>query len=77
MSPCSSAFADGITIGGVKHMCIKAEGRSLYGKKGAAGVVCVKTNQAIVIGFYNETIQPGQCTLIVEKLADYLIENSF
>lgn len=56
---------------------VKADGRSLYGKKGAAGVVCVKTNQAIVIGTYNESIQPGQCTLIVEKLADYLIENSF
>eukprot|EP00034_Subulatomonas_tetraspora_P000623 GABW01000878.1.p1 GENE.GABW01000878.1~~GABW01000878.1.p1 ORF type:complete len:125 (-),score=29.71 GABW01000878.1:63-437(-) len=73
----SSAFASGITVAGVKYMCIRADPRSIYGKKGATGVVCVKTNQAILIGTYGENIQPGQCTTVVEKVADYLIENNY
>lgn len=47
------------------------------GKKGAGGVVMVKTGQAVLIGQYNETIQPGQATTVVEKLADYLRENGY
>ena len=71
----SAAFSSGITVGGVKHLCIRADGRSVYGKKGAGGVVCVKTGQCVLIGKYDDTIQPGQATTVVEKLGDYLIEN--
>jgi len=73
----ASVFASGITIDGVKYLGIKADARSLYGKKGTAGVVVVKTGQAILIGVYNETAQPGNATNTVEKLADYLIENGY
>eukprot|EP00161_Ancyromonas_sigmoides_P022041 TRINITY_DN6659_c0_g1_i2.p1 TRINITY_DN6659_c0_g1~~TRINITY_DN6659_c0_g1_i2.p1 ORF type:complete len:187 (+),score=64.47 TRINITY_DN6659_c0_g1_i2:81-563(+) len=66
-------FESGIMLGGVKYMCIKSEERSLYGKKGAAGVVIVRTGQAIIVATYDENLQPGQCTLVVEKLADYLV----
>jgi len=58
-------------------MTLRADNRSIYGKKGAGGVVVVKTNQAVLIGLYNENIQPGQCANAVEKLADYLIENGY
>jgi profilin len=47
------------------------------GKKGTAGVVLVRTGQAILIGVYNESAQPGNATNTVEKLADYLIENGY
>merc|ERR1711916_43119 len=73
----SGIFSNGIHCGGVKYMTIKADNRSIYGKKGAGGIACVKTNQAILIGAYDENIQPGQCATVVEKLADYLIENSY
>eukprot|EP00999_Lentomonas_sp_LEN2_P001580 NODE_2644_length_528_cov_62.551122_g2594_i0.p1 GENE.NODE_2644_length_528_cov_62.551122_g2594_i0~~NODE_2644_length_528_cov_62.551122_g2594_i0.p1 ORF type:complete len:125 (+),score=16.24 NODE_2644_length_528_cov_62.551122_g2594_i0:60-434(+) len=73
----NSAFSEGIKVAGVKYMTIKADQRSIYGKKGAGGCVCVKTNQAILVGMYDENIQPGQCTTVVEKLADYLIENNY
>ena len=43
--------------------------------QGAGGVVCVKTGQCVLIGKYDDTIQPGQATTVVEKLGDYLIEN--
>jgi profilin len=37
----------------------------------------VRTGQAILIGVYNESAQPGNATNTVEKLADYLIENGY
>jgi len=73
----TSAFSGGVLVAGEKYMCIKADNRSIYGKKGAGGVACVKTTQAILIGTYDDSIQPGQCANAVEKLADYLIENGY
>ena len=67
----------GITLAGVKYMTLRADNRSIYGKKGAGGVVIVKTGQAVIIGVYEEGTQPGQATTVVEKLADYLIENGY
>eukprot|EP01110_Echinostelium_bisporum_P008175 TRINITY_DN2_c0_g1_i1.p1 TRINITY_DN2_c0_g1~~TRINITY_DN2_c0_g1_i1.p1 ORF type:complete len:139 (+),score=77.64 TRINITY_DN2_c0_g1_i1:38-418(+) len=69
----SNAFASGILAGGDKYLCIKADDRSIYGKKGASGVVCVKTTQAILVGVYGDATQPGAAANTVEKLADYLI----
>jgi hypothetical protein len=31
---------------------------------------------ALVLGIYDETIQPGQAATVVEKMADYLTENN-
>mmetsp|Transcript_139020 Transcript_139020/g.196781 ORF Transcript_139020/g.196781 Transcript_139020/m.196781 type:complete len:125 (-) Transcript_139020:45-419(-) len=73
----SSAFSKGVHVSGSKYMTIKADNRSLYGKKGAAGVCCVKTTQAMLVGQYDEGIQPGNAANTVEKLADYLIENGY
>lgn len=36
-------------------------------------MVCVKTKQSILIGMYDDPIQPGEATKVVETLADYLI----
>jgi len=73
----SSVLGAGVLVAGVKYLAIKADSRAIDGKKGAGGVVAVKTGQSILIGVYNETIQPGQATNVVEKLADYLIENGY
>uniref|UniRef100_A0A7S1V3C0 Profilin n=1 Tax=Sexangularia sp. CB-2014 TaxID=1486929 RepID=A0A7S1V3C0_9EUKA len=72
-----SAFATGVHIGGTKYLCIRHDDRSIYGKKGATGVVIVKCKQCVVIAYYGDSIQPGQCTNTVEKLADYLIEAGY
>lgn len=29
----SAAFSNGIMVGGIKHLCIRADNRSVYGKK--------------------------------------------
>ncbi len=65
--------AAGLSIANAKYITLKADDRSIYGKKGAGGVITVKTGKAVLIGVYDEKMQPGQAANIVEKLADYLI----
>ena len=45
--------------------------------QGQNGVVIVKTKQTIIIGVYDQNAQPGEATIIVERLADYLISTGF
>eukprot|EP01097_Dermamoeba_algensis_P002567 TRINITY_DN2022_c0_g1_i2.p1 TRINITY_DN2022_c0_g1~~TRINITY_DN2022_c0_g1_i2.p1 ORF type:complete len:137 (-),score=26.62 TRINITY_DN2022_c0_g1_i2:71-448(-) len=73
----SNVFVSGITINGEKYMGIKGDQQSIYGKKGQGGIVTAKTNQGIVVGRYNETVQPGNAALYVEKLADYIRDNGY
>ena len=49
----------------------------MYGKKGNKGVICVRTKQALIVGHYPESTQPGEAAKIVESLADYLISAQY
>ena len=69
----ASIQGSGIKVMGEKYLTIRAEDRSVYGKKGNKGLICVRTKQAIIIGHYPESTQPGEAAKIVEGLADYLI----
>ncbi|KAJ3313838.1 hypothetical protein HDV04_001399 [Boothiomyces sp. JEL0838] len=69
--------ANGLLVGGIKHIAIRADERSVYGKKGTGGVCCVKTKQAILIAMYEEPVQFGEATKVVEALADYLISVNY
>ncbi|MCJ1363129.1 profilin, required for normal timing of actin polymerization in response to thermal stress [Acarospora aff. strigata] len=64
--------SNGLRIGGDRYVVIKADDRSLYGKKGKEGIVIVKTTQAILVTHYPETVQPGAAAKTVEELGDYL-----
>ncbi|SLM38602.1 profilin [Lasallia pustulata] len=65
--------SSGLHIAGERYVVIKADDRSLYGKKGKEGIVIVKTQQAILITHYPESVQPGSAANTVEQLGDYLI----
>lgn len=65
--------SNGVHIAGERYVVIKADDRSLYGKKGKEGIVVVKTQQALLVTHYPETVQPGSAANTVEQLADYLI----
>ncbi|KAF5354176.1 hypothetical protein D9756_007081 [Leucocoprinus leucothites] len=65
--------ASGIRAAQEKYLTLRADGRSIYGKKGADGIVLVKTKQAVLVGVYEAPTQAGEATPIVEGLADYLI----
>jgi profilin len=73
----SGALSSGVFLASTKYMTLKADNRSVYGKKGATGFCAVKTGLAVLVALYDESIQPGQCATVTEKLADYLIENSY
>ncbi|EME41595.1 hypothetical protein DOTSEDRAFT_73874 [Dothistroma septosporum NZE10] len=64
----------GLHIAGEKFVVLKADDRSIYGKKGREGVVIVKTTQAILVAHYPESVQPGSAANTVEQLGDYLIK---
>ncbi|KAI9890124.1 MAG: profilin, required for normal timing of actin polymerization in response to thermal stress [Vezdaea aestivalis] len=72
-SPIKKIQGEGFHIDGEKLMTLKADDRSVYGKKGKEGIVIVKTKQAILIGYYTEKTQPGAAANTVETMADYLI----
>ncbi|THG95191.1 hypothetical protein EW026_g6415 [Hermanssonia centrifuga] len=66
-------LSSGVRLGGQKYFALSANDRSIYGKKGADGVVIVKTKQAVLVAVYLAPIQAPEATPIVEGLADYLI----
>ncbi|BFU23044.1 profilin, putative [Entamoeba histolytica HM-1:IMSS-B] len=41
------------------------------------GFVIVKTKQVIIVATYGDYMKEEQCLLVVEKLADYLIQKGF
>lgn len=73
----SSFIASGVFVQGEKYMTLRADERSVYYKKGKDGGCLVKTNQAVILGLYSDPVQPGQCTTVVEKLADYLLNSGY
>ncbi|PYH85543.1 Profilin/allergen [Aspergillus uvarum CBS 121591] len=68
----SSAFANGIIVGGEKFVTIKADERSVYGKKGKEGIVIVKANSCVFVAHHGEAVQTTNAATVVENLADYI-----
>eukprot|EP00842_Homolaphlyctis_polyrhiza_P002316 jgi/Hompol1/3085/HPOL_003115-RA len=73
----SEIRANGLLVGGTKYIALRADDRSIYGKKGNDGVVLVKTKQAILVAEYKEPVVPGEANKVVEQLADYLISVNY
>ncbi|KAJ8330391.1 hypothetical protein BDV3_003121 [Batrachochytrium dendrobatidis] len=73
----SGIRASGIMINGAKYFALRADDRSIYGKKDKSGVVLVKTKQAILIAIYDDPVQPGEANKVVEGLGDYLISVNY
>ncbi|CAH6720313.1 profilin [[Candida] jaroonii] len=69
----SQLQASGLHLKGVKYFLLKADERSIYGKQEQTGVVCVRTKQAILVAHYPAGVVAGDATMVVEKLATYLI----
>jgi profilin len=65
--------AGGIHLADQKYFTISVVGRTIQGKKGADGVVIVKTKQAVLVAVYVGPVQAPEATSVVETLADYLI----
>jgi len=70
-------YEDGLHVAGERYVLTKAEGRSLYARKGREGVVIVKTTLAILIAHYKDGMVAGNTATTVEQLADYLIKTGY
>ena len=62
---------------GEKYFFLSGTDEVLRGKKGNKGIHVAKTNTALIVGQYEDPIQPGQCAGTVEALADYLKKCDF
>ena len=65
------------TYNGTSFITLRNDGNTLYGKKGAGGITAAKSGKALVVGQYDEKVQPGQCNNAVENLAQYLTDNGY
>ncbi|KAF5828948.1 profilin-3 [Dunaliella salina] len=63
------------TVGGVKYMVIMSEDPStkLRGKCKGGGCSICKTNQALIVGIWQEPVTASICNKIVEALYEYMI----
>ncbi|KAJ5885463.1 hypothetical protein N7495_009973 [Penicillium taxi] len=66
------AFATGFSVGGEKFVTIKADARSLYGKKGKEGVIVVRASSCTMIAHHAENAQTTTAATVVENLVDYI-----
>lgn len=68
----------GIFVGGEKYMMIRGDEGAVIRGRGkenkSRGLTIKKTVSAMVVGIYDEGVQPGDCNTVVEKLGDYLID---
>lgn len=60
-----------------QYITLRADDRSIYGKKGATGVICVKTKQLLIVACYNDKTLPSDAAKVAEGIADYLLSVGF
>ncbi|KAL7750424.1 profilin, required for normal timing of actin polymerization in response to thermal stress [Sorochytrium milnesiophthora] len=73
----SNIRAGGLKIADTKYIALNCNDRSIYAKQGSGGIICVKTKQAVLLGTYDSSTQPGEAVKVVESLADYLISVNY
>ena len=76
-SDSSTLQARGIHIEGAKYFLLRADERSIYGKQSDHGIICVRTNSAIIIAHYPSGVQAQEATAVVENMVDYLITHGY
>ncbi|KAF9194898.1 rRNA-processing protein las1 [Haplosporangium sp. Z 767] len=68
---------NGFYLEGKKYVYLRSGEKSIYARLGTAGVTCVKTKQAILVGYYSDNMQAGENTVVVEALGDYLRDSGY
>merc|ERR1712118_263566 len=69
-------FGSGLRVAGEKYTVIRASDEHIHGKRGASGVICSRSNQAIVVATYSNDTKPEPVNTVVESLTDYLRQNN-
>merc|ERR1712183_736840 len=68
----SNLASSGFHLGGQKYFYLSGNDDVMRGKQGKGGVHVVKTNQAVILGLYEEPMQPAEAATVTETLGDYL-----
>jgi len=69
----NDAYGTGLHLAGERFVLTGADEKELKLKQGKEGVFIVKSTQAILIGHYPESVQPGSANTIIGALGDYLV----
>eukprot|EP00397_Hematodinium_sp_SG-2012_P062912 GEMP01085835.1.p1 GENE.GEMP01085835.1~~GEMP01085835.1.p1 ORF type:complete len:126 (+),score=13.46 GEMP01085835.1:78-455(+) len=62
----------GMIIGGTKYFFLSGTDEVLRARKGNSGIIACKTKTGVIIAYYEDPIQAGQCAKEVESVAEYL-----
>ncbi|KAF9543578.1 profilin, required for normal timing of actin polymerization in response to thermal stress [Mortierella hygrophila] len=65
--------ANGLHLTGTKFVFLRNPDNSIYARHGATGITAVKTGQCVIIGYYADGQQGGDCNQVVENLGNYLV----
>ncbi|KAJ3444365.1 profilin [Anaeramoeba flamelloides] len=71
----TTILATGFYVSEQKFMVSRAEQNMILGRAGEKGIICIKTNQTIVVGIYNENTL--EALKSVKKLAGYLTKQEY
>merc|ERR1712029_915042 len=55
-----------------KYFYLSGNEEVMRGKQGKGGVHVVKTNQTVLVGVYEDPMQPAEAATVTETLGDYL-----
>ncbi|KAF2097241.1 putative profilin [Rhizodiscina lignyota] len=69
----NDAYGSGLHLAGERFVLTGADEKELKLKHGKEGAFIVKSTQAILIGHYPETVQPGSANTVIGQLGDYLV----
>eukprot|EP00741_Cyanophora_paradoxa_P022082 tig00021434_g21317.t1 len=66
----------GVVACGQRFQLIRCEDDMLLAKRAHQGICAYRTNQCVVLGFYDENVNgnPGQCNAIISRLGQYFRE---
>jgi len=71
-------FSQGVNVGGNYYIVVRLDDRSMYAKRAEnKGLTVAFTGKVYIFSTYEAPVAPGQNTLAVEKMADYLRESGF
>ncbi|XP_041483337.1 profilin-2-like [Lytechinus variegatus] len=73
LSTAESLRENGVLIGGVKYVLLRAEDSCVLARKEGTGVCVGKSSTALVIGVYGKDHVPGKANTTVQDLAQYLV----
>ena len=62
----------GVVLGGIKYMYLSGDDTVVRAKKGTSGVHASKSNVTLLVGIYDDPLQPGEAAQAVEEMTEYL-----